>query len=122
MFSLETFFVLSTQQRYGISGLHITTRPQHVYRYLDERGDRLVTVARPVLVFAFCNATVEKAMPMRLRVEWFTSRTGIATRRLFPECEWGTKEIEAYIGHIVADLRDNQLVKGNPREIHRSIS
>lgn len=114
MFSLESFFVISTQQRYGISGLEVTTRPRYFYRYLDERGDRLVTVARPVLVFTFGNATVEKAMPMCFKAEWITSRTGIATKRLFPECEWGTKEIEAYIKKTVADLRDNELVKGTP--------
>jgi hypothetical protein len=119
MFTLESLFVIAMQQRYGISGLEVTTHPKHVYRHLDERR-QLVTVARPVLVFTFGNATVEKALPMLLRTEWITGSAGIAMLRIFAECEWSAEDIEAYIGQTVADLHDNHLVKGVPREAHRS--
>ena len=112
MFSFESFFVISMQQRYGISGLEVTTRAKHFYRYLDERK-RLITVARPVLRFCFMNAVVEKAMPMALKSEWITGSAGIAMQRVFAECAWEARDIEAYIASTVADLRDNALVKGD---------
>lgn len=119
MFTLETFFVLSMQQRYGISGLEVTTLARHAYRYLDERK-KLVTVAQPVLIFSFGNAAVEKAMPMTVKGEWVSGSAGVAMQRIYAECAWDARDIEAYISKTVADLRDNQLVKGAPLEIHRS--
>ena len=118
MFTLETFFVLSMQQRYAISGLEVTTLARHAYRYLDERK-KLITVAQPVLVFSFGNAAVEKAMPMAVKGEWITGSAGIAMQRIYAECAWGSQDIEAYISQTVADLRDNQLVKGISDEVRR---
>ena len=117
MFTPDSFFLISLQQRYGISELEITTLPKHTFRYPDEQ-QKPVCVARPVLRFRYGNAVVEKAMPMRIKAEWITS--GIARQRIHAECEWGPRDIEGYISKTVADLRDNDLVKGVRHEVHRS--
>lgn len=120
MFTLDTFTVVALQQRYGITGLAIGTHPKHTFSHLDERR-QLVTVARPVLRFAFGNARVEKLLPMALKHTWLEGDAGIATRRVYAECEWGADDIEAYVRKTVADLRDNQLVKGASHEVHRAL-
>jgi hypothetical protein len=118
MFTPDAFFLLSLQQRHGIGELQIITLPKHTFRYLDERQTP-VTVARPVLRFRYGNAVVEKAMPMAIKAKWLQGPTGIAAQRVYAECEWGAEEIEGYIRQTVADLRDNNLVKGVRHEVHR---
>lgn len=111
MFTLESLFTISMQQRYGITGIEVTTRAKHVYNFVDERN-KLVCQAQPVLVFYFKNARIEKAMPMVVKGEWITGSAGIAMKRIFAECAWDAIGIESYIKKTVADLRDNELVRG----------
>ena len=111
MFTAEAFFVIAMQQRYGVTDLAVTTLPRHSYSYIDEQH-KLITVAKPVLVFGYKNVRVEKAMPMVLQAEWVTGSAGVAMQRVFAVCDWTADDIEAYISKTVADLRDNDLVKG----------
>lgn len=111
MFSLDSLFVISMQQRYGVTGIEITTRPKHVYSFVDERG-KLLGQMQPVLVFLYKNARVEKALPMKVEGEWIEGSHGIAMQRIFAVCAWGPNDIESYIKSTVADLRDNELVRG----------
>jgi hypothetical protein len=111
MLTLETMFVLAMQQRYGVTGLEVTTHPKHVYSHLDEHR-QLIKVARPVLRFDVGRITIEKPMPMALKAEWIEGSAGVAMQRVFAECEWNALDVENYIRQAVADLSDNLLVKG----------
>lgn len=112
MFSVDALFVMSMQQRFRVAAIEITTRARHVYKYLDETG-KLCCVAVPVLIFAYENAVVEKALPMRVKGEWITGSHGVAMQRIVAECAWTHVEIEKYISESVANLRDNILSKGH---------
>jgi hypothetical protein len=111
MFTTDEFFNLAMQQKHGITGLHVTTRARFVYGYLDELG-RLCRCMQPVLVFTYCNASVEKAMPMVVKDEWLQGSAGVSMRRVWADCAWTADDIDKYIGEKVAALRDNRLVRG----------